>query len=114
MLAALTTHGPVAQLDRALRFERRGWEFKSLRVHHFQAVSNPHFKSDLVRLDPAHAPAHPDSQWDSVRAPAHCQGQPAVHQRAETRDREIGANQMAWLFDAGFLFGAAETSTWFS
>ncbi|MEY2413289.1 MAG: hypothetical protein QOD84_1895 [Acidobacteriaceae bacterium] len=27
--------GPVAQLDRALRFERRGWEFKSLRVHHY-------------------------------------------------------------------------------
>src|SRR5439155_15453645 len=26
--------GPVAQLDRALRFERRGWEFKSLRFHH--------------------------------------------------------------------------------
>ncbi len=24
--------GPVAQLDRAMRFERRGWEFKSLRV----------------------------------------------------------------------------------
>ena len=24
--------GPVAQVDRALRFERRGWEFKSLRV----------------------------------------------------------------------------------
>ena len=30
--------GPVAQLDRALRFERRGWEFKSLRVHHFFAL----------------------------------------------------------------------------
>jgi hypothetical protein len=28
------TIGPVAQLDRALRFERRGWEFDSLRVHH--------------------------------------------------------------------------------
>lgn len=24
--------GPVAQVDRAMRFERRGWEFKSLRV----------------------------------------------------------------------------------
>lgn len=31
-----TQRGPVAQLDRALRFERRGWEFKSLRVHQFR------------------------------------------------------------------------------
>ena len=29
--------GPVAQLDRAMRFERRGWEFKSLRVRHIIA-----------------------------------------------------------------------------
>jgi hypothetical protein len=27
--------GPVAQVDRALRFERRGWEFKSLRVRQY-------------------------------------------------------------------------------
>ena len=33
--ASTLRDGPVAQLDRALRFERRGWEFKSLRVHHF-------------------------------------------------------------------------------
>ena len=39
-------HGPVAQLDRALRFERRGWEFKSLRVHHVQFFSIP--KSNLI------------------------------------------------------------------
>jgi glycine oxidase len=32
--ACIHKRGPVAQLDRALRFERRGWEFKSLRVHH--------------------------------------------------------------------------------
>ncbi len=31
--------GPVAQLDRALRFERRGWEFKSLRVHQFHTLA---------------------------------------------------------------------------
>ncbi len=37
-----SAHGPVAQLDRALRFERRGWEFKSLRVHH----------SFLIRVNP--------------------------------------------------------------
>ena len=60
--------GPVAQLDRALRFERRGWEFKSLRVHHcslsmsrelsclkffratnFAQVRN--FKSNMPRFD---------------------------------------------------------------
>jgi hypothetical protein len=32
--------GPVAQLDRALRFERRGWEFEPLRVHHGFPVCN--------------------------------------------------------------------------
>jgi hypothetical protein len=35
-VSGIGQHGPVAQLDRALRFERRGWEFKSLRVHHAQ------------------------------------------------------------------------------
>ena len=40
MLAAqVCRRGPVAQLDRALRFERRGWEFKSLRVHHLDRRS---------------------------------------------------------------------------
>jgi hypothetical protein len=32
--------GPVAQLDRALRFERRGWEFKSLRVRQVDTASS--------------------------------------------------------------------------
>jgi glycine oxidase len=43
--------GPVAQLDRALRFERRGWEFKSLRVHHSQ--TNSVFCSDVASLPPS-------------------------------------------------------------
>lgn len=30
--------GRVAQLDRALRYERRGWEFESLRAHQSQAL----------------------------------------------------------------------------
>ncbi len=41
--ASLKEIGPVAQLDRALRFERRGWEFKSLRVRH------PKFEGGLLR-----------------------------------------------------------------
>ena len=31
--------GPVAQVDRAMRFERRGWEFKSLRVRQHMSRS---------------------------------------------------------------------------
>jgi hypothetical protein len=41
--------GPVAQLDRAMRFERRGWEFKSLRVR--QSTPCPSARSGLPKSE---------------------------------------------------------------
>ena len=36
-------HAPVAQLDRALDYESRGWGFKSLRVcHHHHVTADYH------------------------------------------------------------------------
>jgi hypothetical protein len=59
MLAAqVCRRGPVAQLDRALRFERRGWEFKSLRVHHSTAFRTPGPAAEIIRprkTSPCHA-----------------------------------------------------------
>ena len=42
-------HAPVAQLDRASAFGAEGWEFESLRAHHF--VTSPTlFRSGLKML----------------------------------------------------------------
>ncbi len=53
-----SNRAPVAQLDRALGFEPRGWGFKSLRVRHLGSAFPPHMlrrrasiqkRSDCVR-----------------------------------------------------------------
>jgi hypothetical protein len=40
---------PVAQLDRALRFERSGRRFESVRAHQFHRVCSGHIGNDLFR-----------------------------------------------------------------
>ena len=65
-------NAPVAQLDRVLGYEPRGWEFDSLRAHHFfptrRYCPDPSLRSGFRLRAPASLTPAKRLKFDSLRA----------------------------------------------